>query len=244
MGRYSHINFKPPEAVANAAARGLELRKKHGKGGLTPKQASKQGIGSGVSRASSLKSRTNISPKVIKQMTAFFSRHAKNKSGGPDDAGYISWQLWGGDAGKAWANKVRDQMDAADKKSEAMIRKNASMIMDDVVRGAFEGHDAASLLEFMLTDWDEAGEDARILNEEHFPNGKCSFMRLTESSLLKVAWDRLPGKVKSKIDMARLKKFVAAMERGESLEFAAKEARLTTAAAVELMSSLEKMELL
>lgn len=242
MGRYDHINFKPPEAVANAAARGLELRKKHGKGGLTPKQASKQGIGSGVSRAASLKNRTNISPKVIKQMTAFFSRHAKNKSGGPDDAGYISWQLWGGDAGKAWANKVRKQMDSAD--NEEIVKRNVPSMIEEAIRGTFRESDADDLISIARTDWDQAAEDTRILNEAHFPDGKCSFMRMTEASLLKVAWNRLPGKLKSRVDMARLKKFVAAMEQGESLEFAAKEAKLTTAAAVELMSSLEKMELL
>jgi hypothetical protein len=39
-------------------------------------------------------------------MAAFFSRHEKNKSGGENDAGYIAWALWGGDAGRTWANRV------------------------------------------------------------------------------------------------------------------------------------------
>jgi hypothetical protein len=39
-------------------------------------------------------------------MSAFFSRHEKNKSGGENDAGYIAWLLWGGDAGRAWANRI------------------------------------------------------------------------------------------------------------------------------------------
>jgi len=39
-------------------------------------------------------------------MVAFFSRHEKNKSGGEDDAGYIAWLLWGGDAGRSWANST------------------------------------------------------------------------------------------------------------------------------------------
>jgi hypothetical protein len=56
-------------------------------------------------------------------MVSFFARHEKNKGIDPDkkgspekDAGYVAWLLWGGDAGKAWANKVKGQMDAADKK--------------------------------------------------------------------------------------------------------------------------------
>jgi hypothetical protein len=32
------------------------------------------------------------------------------------DKGYISHQLWGGDAGRSWAEKICRQMDAADKK--------------------------------------------------------------------------------------------------------------------------------
>lgn len=80
--KYDHINFVPPKSVSKAAERGLELRKsatKSSKGGLTNKQASKEGIGSGVQRAVNLKNGDTISPKVIKQMKAFFDRHEKNK---------------------------------------------------------------------------------------------------------------------------------------------------------------------
>jgi hypothetical protein len=46
-------------------------------------------------------------------MAAFFSRHEKNKSGGEDDAGFISHQLWGGDAGRAWANRIIKMVESA-----------------------------------------------------------------------------------------------------------------------------------
>jgi hypothetical protein len=125
--KYEHINFKPPESVANAAERGLEYRKKQGedKAGLTPGEAAKEGIGSGVQRAVNLKNRDEVSPDVIRQMNNFFSRHQKNKSidakhkGTPwKDKGYVSWLLWGGDPGQAWAKKVLKQMEAADGKSK------------------------------------------------------------------------------------------------------------------------------
>jgi hypothetical protein len=92
--------------VQSAARRGLELRKKYHKGGLTTQEAGKQGIGSGVARAASLGNGEAVSFETIKRMAAFFSRHEKNKSGGENDAGYIAWQLWGGDAGRTWANRV------------------------------------------------------------------------------------------------------------------------------------------
>ena len=60
-GKYDHIDFKPSESVANAAKRGLELRKKNkGRGGLSGQQAHKEGVGSGVARAVSLKNRQNF----------------------------------------------------------------------------------------------------------------------------------------------------------------------------------------
>lgn len=99
-------SFSPPSGVRSAARRGLVLRKKHGKGGLTTQEAGKQGIGSGVARATSLANGEAVSAETIRRMAAFFSRHEKNKSGGEDDAGYIAWLLWGGDAGRAWASRV------------------------------------------------------------------------------------------------------------------------------------------
>lgn len=99
-------SFSPPSSVRSAARRGLELRKKYGKGGLTTREAGKQGIGSGVARATSLANGESVSYETIKRMAAFFSRHEKNKSGGEDDAGRIAWLLWGGDSGRAWANRI------------------------------------------------------------------------------------------------------------------------------------------
>ena len=99
-------SFSPPSSVRAAARRGLELRKKYGKGGLTTQEAGKQGIGSGVARATSLANGDKVSYETIKRMAAFFSRHEKNKSGGEDDAGRISWGLWGGDAGERWARSI------------------------------------------------------------------------------------------------------------------------------------------
>jgi hypothetical protein len=104
-------SFSPPSSVRAAARRGLELRKKHGKGGLTTQEAGKQGIGSGVARATSLANGDKVSYETIKRMAAFFSRHAKNKSGGEDDAGFISHNLWGGDAGERWARSIIERVE-------------------------------------------------------------------------------------------------------------------------------------
>lgn len=39
----------------------------------------------------------------------------KNKAGGEDDAGRIAWSLWGGDAGRAWANRIIRMVESRNK---------------------------------------------------------------------------------------------------------------------------------
>lgn len=89
----------PPKDVAEAAERGLDLRHKFDRGGTRI----------GVARARDLKNRRNLSPDTIKRMTAYFKRHEVDKRGAnfgneqDPSAGYIAWLLWGGDAGRDWA---------------------------------------------------------------------------------------------------------------------------------------------
>jgi len=134
--KYQHIDFVPPQSVADAAARGLELRRKaspSNRGGLTPAEASKQGIGSGVQRAVNLKNRDPVSPKVIKQMKGFLSRSEKASKISPEhrgtpenDKGYVAYLLWGGKPAVAWVDKIIRQMEAADEKEKQS--KKAKMI--------------------------------------------------------------------------------------------------------------------
>jgi hypothetical protein len=95
------IDLTPTEEMASNAARGLELREKHGRGGTAV----------GVARARDIKNRKNLSPDTVRRMHSFFSRHAGNEAGGEDDAGYISFLLWGGAAGRSWAKRKSAQLD-------------------------------------------------------------------------------------------------------------------------------------
>jgi len=115
--------FVPPESVRSAARRGLELRRKaspSNKGGLTASEASAEGIGSGVQRASNLASGKGVSLSTVKRMKSFFSRHQKSKRIDPgktaaQDKGYQAHLLWGGDAGKAWAESIVNKEDSVKK---------------------------------------------------------------------------------------------------------------------------------
>ncbi len=120
--KYEKIDFTPPQGVQSAAERGLEQRRKYGRGGLTTAEAGKQGIGSGVARAATLAAGKDISPETAKRMKAFFDRHgdapqAKPSDGGPS-ARAIAINLWGGRAGEAWSGKLVRQMKAADEKAK------------------------------------------------------------------------------------------------------------------------------
>jgi hypothetical protein len=89
--------------MASAARRGLRLREKFGRGGTEV----------GVARAHQLAERRDVSEADVKAMHSFFARHAVDKhakthkwnSDSDPSAGFIAWLLWGGDAGKAWADR-------------------------------------------------------------------------------------------------------------------------------------------
>ena len=95
----SDINLIPTETMSNNAKRGLELREKFGRGGTAV----------GVARARDISNRKNLSPSTVARMVSFFARHGvnegKNKlpNGDPSNH-YIAWLLWGGNAGRTWAN--------------------------------------------------------------------------------------------------------------------------------------------
>jgi hypothetical protein len=93
------LNLKPTESMANNARRGLELRRKFGRGGTAV----------GVARARDLANRKELSPETVARMYSFFSRHEVDKKGKDwnnserPSNGKIAWLLWGGDSGYAWA---------------------------------------------------------------------------------------------------------------------------------------------
>ena len=111
--KYDHIDFQPPQKVADKAQKGLDLRDEFDRGGTDV----------GVARARDLKNRENLTPDTIERMVSYFARHESDKDaddfGNDDDpsAGYGAWLLWGGDPGRDWAEKIKEQMEEADEDS-------------------------------------------------------------------------------------------------------------------------------
>jgi hypothetical protein len=103
-------DMTPPAAVAEAAKQGLELREKFNRGGTEV----------GVKRAEQLAARRAVSIEDVTAISSYFKRHSVDKDakahewGNLDDpsAGFIAWQLWGGDAGEEWADALKAKLDA------------------------------------------------------------------------------------------------------------------------------------
>jgi len=104
---YGKDGFTPPKGVQEAAQQGLDYRREYGRGGTEV----------GIARARDLSNGKSVSLETINRMVSFFARHADNAvppsektmpDGGPTN-GWIAWQLWGGNAGRTWANKIADR---------------------------------------------------------------------------------------------------------------------------------------
>jgi hypothetical protein len=103
--------FTPPQKVRDNAKRGLELRKEFGRGGTQV----------GVARARDLSNGKSLPLETINRMVSYFARHEVDKKGenwgnaSNPSKGYIAWLLWGGDAGKSWANSIAEREKKKDK---------------------------------------------------------------------------------------------------------------------------------
>jgi len=127
---YESIDFRPPAGVADEAQRGLDWRREYGRGGTEI----------GIARARDLAGRRNVSPETARRMKAYFDRHEVDKEGegwSPSQDGYpsngrIAWALWGGDAGRSWANQLVRRMNAEDEdRSNSMDIERRVMPFED-----------------------------------------------------------------------------------------------------------------
>jgi hypothetical protein len=97
--------YRPPQAARAAAKRGLELRSKYGRGGTAV----------GIARARDIANGRSLPIETIARMVSFFARHSAyrdNHGEDPPSNAEISWLLWGGDAGRAWAERIWERENA------------------------------------------------------------------------------------------------------------------------------------
>ncbi|MFZ9066265.1 MAG: phage major capsid protein [bacterium] len=98
---------KPTDGMVSEARKGLDWRKEFGRGGTEV----------GIARARDIANRKDLPIETINRMKSFFARHEVDKKAEgfrPGEKGYpsngrIAWALWGGDAGKSFANKYAEE---------------------------------------------------------------------------------------------------------------------------------------
>lgn len=180
-------SFAPPQAVRDAARRGLELRKEWGRGGLSNAEASEQGIGSGVQRATNLANGDAVSLDTIQRMANFFSRHEKNyrpdkkESDGGPTAGTIAYLLWGGDAGQTWANRIlreQDSMKAGNRnnRSDRQRIRSIRQQAETIVATTLELEPTASDEQTAPPDMADDAEKAVQIDPEAHPGAMVALM--------------------------------------------------------------------
>lgn len=106
---------KIPKEVAKQAKIGLEMRKKHGRGGTAV----------GLRRANQLATQEAVSDKDILEIYAYHRRHEVDKrkwsffdTENPSN-GRIAWQLWGSsdkDEALLWTRRIRKKIREKNKK--------------------------------------------------------------------------------------------------------------------------------
>lgn len=94
---------RPTKAMRDRAAWGLEMRRKHKRGGTAV----------GVNTARLIVANTDFSLRMVVKIGNYFPRHEVDKKAkgyrpgekGYPSAGVIAAALWGGEPAKAWARK-------------------------------------------------------------------------------------------------------------------------------------------
>jgi HK97 family phage prohead protease len=102
------VSLKPTAGMASAARRGLKLHEDGKSGdGLKPET---------VARANRLARREEMNDDWVREMNAWFARHASDRRPGWDKPGaetpgFVAWLLWGGNAGRNFAARKVAAMD-------------------------------------------------------------------------------------------------------------------------------------
>ena len=94
--------YKPTQAMADAARRGLKLR-------MASSPSRRGGTAVGMARARQFANRQQVSLDIVKRTFSFLSRAATYYKPGENTPGTQAYLLWGGPAGLTWAKNILDK---------------------------------------------------------------------------------------------------------------------------------------
>ena len=144
--------YEPTAEMKDEAQRGLDWRSEFGRGGTEV----------GIARARDIVNGKNLSEDTVKRMRSFFARHEVDKEAQgfrPGEDGYpsngrIAWALWGGDAGKSWADEIVE--DIVDQEDMDMDEENRAapdeLKVGDFVEWNSSGGMAMGQIEHIMTE--------------------------------------------------------------------------------------------
>ena len=95
-------SYRPTEAMAAAARRGLRLREE-----ASP--SNQGGTAVGLARARQFMNREMVSLDVVKRTYSFLSRARVYYKPGKNTPGTQAYLMWGGPAGLVWARNILEQ---------------------------------------------------------------------------------------------------------------------------------------
>jgi hypothetical protein len=99
------MTYKPTEAMAAAARRGLKMREQ-----AAP--SNKGGTSVGLARARQFSNRESVSLDIVKRTYSFLSRARVYYRPGSRTPGTQAYLLWGGPAGLVWARNILEKEQA------------------------------------------------------------------------------------------------------------------------------------
>ena len=143
-------DMTPPSGARREAKQALEWRRLHGRGGTAV----------GVARARDISNGVNLSESTVRRMKAYFDRHDGDQKAegfrhgedGYPSAGRISWGLWGGDSGRAWAERKVASLNSrsyGQDREKATIDVQGESRMDNVERRFISSVESAEKPDFL-----------------------------------------------------------------------------------------------
>ena len=111
--KYSDLNFAIPSDVKKNAQEGLDLYKKHKRGGTSVSL----NIGKHLTKNDSTTS------EKIRHIEKHFSLHSSDDFENKTGKEWISWQLYGGNSGMSWSKKLVESMNKIDGRKVAFFQE-------------------------------------------------------------------------------------------------------------------------
>ena len=110
--KYSELDFSIPKKVKENVQEGLDLHKKHKRGGTSVSLA--------VARH--FISNEKASSEKIRHVHKHFNLHSSSDFSNKTGKEFIKWQLYGGNEGFSWSKKLVESMDGIDKRKIAFFQ--------------------------------------------------------------------------------------------------------------------------